>query len=139
MTEATDHEARQSAALAMQLINTHLEDCATYRRENRITLRWIVGLIITGLLMLIAQIVGGYVKAAHSETVQEWIHRTTPSCCDHRDCVPVNARKTAAGWVVEWHGEMMPYNGQIGQSPGETTACGTPERIRCLFLSGGTS
>jgi hypothetical protein len=93
----------------------------------------------TIIFLIVGAIVIGWHYAANGETVPEWIHRTHQACCNHLDCVPVNARRVPAGWIIEWHGEMIPYNGPVAPSPAETTACGTPERIRCLFLSGGTS
>lgn len=83
--------------------------------------------------------VAHFIAKARAETVHEWIHRTHPACCTGQDCFPVNARKVPAGWIVEWHGEMMPYSGPIAPSPADTWACGTRERIRCLFIEGGIS
>lgn len=134
-----DHEARQAAALAMQLITTHIAECAEQRRETKKTLRWLMGLAVTGIIMLLAQLLGAWIKPVKAETVQEWIHRTNAQCCDHRDCLSVEARPDHGIWIVRWHDEDVPYTGPIGQSPGDTVACGTPTHIRCLFLNGGTS
>ena len=78
-------------------------------------------------------------KAARAEAVHEWIHRTHPSCYSGADCHAVSARKDGPLWIVHWHGHETPYLGQTLPSPAETWACGTPSRIRCLFLSGGVS
>ena len=86
-----------------------------------------------------ALVAAHFIAKARAEGVHDWIHRTHPSCCTGRDCEPVAARRNGAGWIVTWHGHETPYLGEVRQSPAETWACGTPERIRCLFISGGTS
>ena len=93
-------------------------------------------LLVLALVLTVAHFIA---KSARAETVPEWIHRTHHACCDHRDCVAVHAWKSGPVWMVHWHGVETPYLGQIAPSPAETVACGTPERIRCLFIEGGIS
>lgn len=99
----------------------------------------IIGQLITFVCIILALCLGVWIGAARSETVQQWIHRVYPSCCDHRDCFPVHAWPSNGGWIVHWHGVEVPYLGEVRPSPGETYACGTRGWVRCLFISGGVS
>lgn len=108
------------------------------RRRIRRLEHWNFGLFLLAVFLGLALVVI-VARQAKAETVQDWIHRVHPSCCDHRDCSPVSARRSNGLWIVNWRGVEVPFLGRTQNSPAETTACGTPTMIRCLFISGGTS
>ena len=63
-----DYEARNTASLALDKIETHIADCAEYRRETRAMFKWLIGLIVAGLGALAFLTIQSLIKPAHAQT-----------------------------------------------------------------------